>query len=101
MSLPQLAPRMVAALSKLIVSENAGGDAAIATTRKIHRPRIMVSSQPKRLSAVKTSNAAAAAGFQRSWRQRRGAGAAGGTASISLPVKIGAEVGLPSGDPPA
>jgi hypothetical protein len=32
---------------------------------------------------------------------RAGEGAAGGTASISLPVKTGAECGLPSGDPPA
>jgi hypothetical protein len=32
---------------------------------------------------------------------RADAGAAGGTASISLPLKTGVECGLPSGDPPA
>ena len=33
--------------------------------------------------------------------QRAGAGATGGMASIRLPLKTGAECGLPSGDPPA
>jgi hypothetical protein len=53
--LPQLAPNNAVALSKFIVSADAGKGATIARRSKIDRPRTMVSSHTMCSSTVKAS----------------------------------------------